>query len=46
MDIEDKNLVHNVQKTLSTTLKKQLDNDLIIKTHTDSIKNYYWEIAA
>ncbi|MBU1669243.1 hypothetical protein KKC13_12560 [bacterium] len=46
MDIEDKSLRINVQKTLSTTLKKQVSSNLIRETHTDSMNNKYWEIVA
>jgi len=46
MDIEDKSLKINVQKTLSTTLKKQVISNLVRETHTDSENNKYWEIVA
>lgn len=46
MDTTDNNLRINVQKTLSSTLKKQVDSKLVRETHTDNLNNKYWEIAA
>ena len=46
MDTTDNNLRINVQKTLSSTLKKQVDLKLVRETHTDNLNNKYWEIVA
>ena len=45
-DTEDQNLITNIQKTLSSTLNNQANNNLIRKTHTDNVNNNYWEIVA
>ncbi|MDA3945771.1 MAG: hypothetical protein PF439_03720 [Helicobacteraceae bacterium] len=45
-DIKDKELVVNIQKTLSKTINNQERNKLIRRTHSDASRNIYWEILA
>ncbi|MCK9372473.1 MAG: hypothetical protein M0P91_04690 [Sulfuricurvum sp.] len=46
LDYENKELVSNIQRSLSGTLKKQADNKTIQKIGEDSYNGFQWVISA
>lgn len=46
LDYEDKDLVSNIQRSLSGTLKKQANNKTIQRVGDDSYNGFQWAISA